>query len=130
MKDKELTLLEAFEKVKDRLEIWDCSEESNWEEYGTGYYECEEELDIIENALKDYERRLSLAKEYKDVNNVAKRLKALEIIKNKFVIPAFIMNSENVEEYNRELKQITFRKDYEIRKITQEEYDLLKEVLE
>lgn len=55
--------------------------------------------------------------------------KALEIIKEKFVIPAYIMNTENVEEYNKWLRKITFRKDYQKRALTKEEYDLLKEVL-
>lgn len=40
-------------------------------------------LGIIETALKDYEKKTKLAKKYADVNNVAKRLKALEIIKEK-----------------------------------------------
>lgn len=80
--NKKLTLLEAFAKVKDRLEIWDCSEESDWEEYGTGYYECEEELDIIEKSLK-----------------------ALEIIKK---------------------RECLFKG---LNETTQEEYDILKEVL-
>ena len=70
-------------------------------------------LNIIENAFKRLEKQDEI----------------LRIIKEKFVIPAYIWNSENVEKYNKWLKQITFRKDFNVRKLTQEEYDLLKEVL-
>ena len=64
-----------------------------------------------------------------DIGMIETALKALEIIKDKMVIPVYIMNAENVEEYNRQLKQITFKKDYEVRKLTKEQFDLLKEVL-
>lgn len=115
--NKELSALEALNIIKKNKGQAFC------EAYKTP-------IDIIETALKDYEKKTKLAKEYKDVNNVAKRLKALEIIKEKFVIPAYIMNTENVGEYNKWLRKITFKKDYQKRVLTQEEYDLLKEVLE
>ena len=75
-------------------------------------FDKEECCNIIETALKDYERRLALAKEYQDINNVAKRLKALEIIKK---LP-------------EEEKQILLNLVYTYTK-SEEEYDLLKEVL-
>ena len=62
-------------------------------------------------------------------DKIAKQLKALEIIKKKMVIPTYIVNTENVKEYNKWLKGITFRKDWLKRVLTQEEYDLLKEEL-
>ena len=91
--------LEALAKIKDKLEIWDCSEESNWEEYSTGYYECEEELNIIEKSLK-----------------------ALEIIKEKQVEVMGLINSINLNfDYNKIFNLHP--------QLTQEEYELLKEVL-
>ena len=78
-------------------------------------------LNIIESELKDYEKKTKLAKEYKDVNNVAKRLKAFEIINKKNVCIHDLKKSKTLKEYNgcREWKE----------ELTQEEYDLLKEVL-
>jgi len=69
----------------------------------------EDDLDTIETVLKDYEQRIKLAKEYKDVNNVGKRLKALEIMKDNL----------NVDEILFSAKGVCNSKDY----------DLLKEVL-
>ena len=94
--------------------------------------ENDDDFIIVETALKDYERRLALAKEYKDVNNVAKRLKALEIIKEKrvnvdVVIRAFYLDSA-VEE-GQGLKYYNCTANHESKPLTQEEYDLLKEVL-
>lgn len=60
---------------------------------------------------------------------MSKELEALEIIKEKMVIPAYIVNTKNVEEYNKWLKGTTFRKDWLKRALTQEEYELLNEVL-
>lgn len=48
-----------------------------------------------------------------------KELKAFEIIKKKMVNVEWLLNTENVEEYNESLYN----------DLTQEEYDLLKEVL-
>jgi len=58
---------------------------------------------------------------------MTKELEAFKKFKEKLVIPAYILNAKTVEEYNRDLKQTTFRKDYERRKLTQEEFDSLKE---
>lgn len=113
--------LEALEFIKnDLIAFWlngphlECP---NGKDFVEGHYR----LDIIENALKDYERRLALAKEYKDVNNVAKRLKALEIIKEKDVDIVALKISINLKQYN-------CKEDGRC-PLTQEEYDLLKEVL-
>ena len=94
--NKELTPLEALEELrqnnKDDTHLFDS-----------------ELLDIIEIALKDYEKRLILAKEYQDINNVAKRLKALEIIK--------------------EIDKTSLLHFIAICVKDQDKYDLLKEVL-
>ena len=84
-------------------------------------------FDIIETALKDYERRLKLAKEYEDVNKVGKRLKALEIIKEKKVNVNLLFISEDVNQYNFYINANVFQ--WETRTLTKEEYDFLKEVL-
>lgn len=96
---KELTPLEALEEIKS---TWNCMN-PNWSLAKYSHF------DIIETALKDYEKRLILAKEYQDINNVAKRLKALEIIK-RFNIVLDLHNA---------LKPF----------ISKEEYDLLREIL-
>ena len=56
---------------------------------------------------------------------VVKELKALEIIKSKNVDIAILKNTENVEQYNNTVL-LFFKCSKEL---TQEEYDLLKEVL-
>ena len=81
-------------------------------------------LKIIETALKDYDRRLKLAKEYEDVNNVAKRLKALEIIKEKKVDVELLMKTENAKDYNKYSKNVN-----QSHNLGQRQYDFLKEVL-
>lgn len=91
---KELTPLEAFYNC--------CAEEVSQKNY-----------EIVETALKNY---LKMLPEHEEN---AKKLKALEIIKDKKVYPSFLLNTKNLEEYNYET----------IQKLTQEEYNLLKEVL-
>ena len=73
----------------------------------------------IETALKDYERRLALAKEYKDINNVGKRLKAFEIIKETLPI------DEQDFFYDEETNKYFFIG----REVSKDRFDLLKEVL-
>ena len=73
-------------------------------------YRYDDELDIVETALKDYEKKTKLAKEYRDVNNVMKRLKTLEIIKENL----------NIDEILLAVKGVCKASDY----------DLVKEVLE
>lgn len=105
-------------------------------------------FDIIEEALKRLEEHDRTFKKYDiddkwlepalyviknhfpmNTETQLKKLKALEIIKEKSVVPAYILNTKNVEEYNQWLKQITFRKDWLKRRLNQEEYNSLKEVL-
>lgn len=68
--------------------------------------------------------------EYRWFNRIETALKALEIITKKMVIPAYIVNTKNVEEYNKWLKEITLKEDWLKRTLTEEEYNLLKEVFE
>ena len=56
-----------------------------------------------------------------DLDIVEKELKALEIIKNKKVNVIILMGCDTIEEYNKH--PLTWNK------LTQEEYELLKEVL-
>ena len=146
------TPLEAFAKVKDRLEIWDCSEESNWEEYGTGYYECEEELDLIETTLKNYEELTNkpvilygrthrntqalidtICKNYKEVKitNIEdeKKLKALEIIKEKKVDTLLLFRCFDFDNLYGYPHFEMYNQELYTQNITKEEYDLLREVL-
>ena len=101
-----------------------------------------EELDIIEQELKELEKMkrikgtttLDSALENTLINacpNVAKKLKALEIIKEKRVnVELFIKHSLG-RDYNEFLNYENLFQIYKSseKRLTQEEYDLLKEVL-
>ena len=114
---KEMTPLQALKKIKQARYFVDFELDAKVSE------DYKKELDIIETALKDYEKKTKLAKEYKDVNNVAKRLKALEIIKEKPVV-ALVDYKYTYEEW---LELVDEREKDLFR--NKEEYDLLKEVL-
>ena len=110
---KELSPLEALEKIRKEI----------------AYYSLyKKHLDTIETALKDYEelKKLKLLP-YPKVNDeeyrrsVIKRLQALEIIKDKEVNVFIFLHSGDLETYNDMVE--------DNRKLTQEEYNLLKEVL-
>lgn len=110
---KELTPLEAFTQLICKISV--STMKTN-----------HEELHIIETALKDYEELKIVAKpltdeEKKSINNVAKRLKALEIIKEKGLNVDYFQRSCD-EEYKESIFCIE-------RLLTQEQFDLLKEVL-
>lgn len=85
----------------------------------------DKEIDIIETALKEYERLLKMRKtaEWADEKlQTKKKLKALEIIKERFTIQ--FIKSDLPNYYG--IMQIGTNPIY-IK--TQEEYDLLKEVM-
>ena len=110
-----MTQLEALEKIQYMLK---------------GYETAIEPLQIIESTLKDYE---ILCEQLEKANNVyrdlmvenERNIKALEIIKEKDVSMYWLRHSKNVDEYNNFI--LTDKRQYQ--KLTQEEYDLLKEVL-
>lgn len=84
----------------------------------------EEELDIIETALEDYDLlKRSLNRNWVDVINDDKKLKALEIIKEKKVDVGALCELD-LELYNKYAKEINGTPT-----LTKEEYDLLREVL-
>lgn len=115
--NKELTPLEALDLLPKK--------------YGANIWKCEE-YDIVKNALKDYEKKTKLAKEYDDVNNVAKRLKALKIIKEKKVDTSLLRQVFDNEKHipNPLFYYNNFVDNYSSHyPLTQEEYELLKEVL-
>ena len=114
------------------------------------YPDFQKQRMIVETALKnEYEEKFDLIKqvrELKDENaslksfnsklwverqDNEKKLKALEIIKEKRVDVCYFMNCRTLEEYNDDvLGSYAYEKDdAEQRMLTQEEYDLLKEVL-
>lgn len=69
-----------------------------------------------------------LEKDYRAINIIEKSLKALEILKNKsFVDFQMIKYYDNVDELNNYIKFMYGYKSESI--LTQEEFDLLKEVL-
>ena len=111
--------LEAFEKIKKYL-------------VNLQFHFLEEELDIIETALKNYEKlkneydklesfhKLFIEK-YNQLNiEHRKKLKALEIIKEKKVNVNCIISGWSLWKYNSYKTHIN---------LTKEEYELLKEVL-
>lgn len=65
----------------------------------------------------------------KEEEIIRKGLKAMEIVKNKKVHINLIINCKNVDDYNKNLLMTHFKKDAKQMYLTQEEYDLLKEVL-
>ena len=77
MMSKELTPLETWYLVKEYLNKFHHRIVSEDIEVETieGH-----PINIIESALKDYEKKTKLAKEYKDVNNVAKRFHAFTLL--------------------------------------------------
>ena len=93
---------------------------------GYTYDEYSKAVDIVENALEELDFCKKRDKQWKqDVNKNIDRLKSLEIIKEKRVnVNQFLKHcsSNNKWGYN---KTVCDKK----RQLTQEEYDLLKEVL-
>ena len=100
------------------------------------YQYCDEELYIIETALnkleglekiykvaRDYEEELTKNRDYWRDEAYKKQLKALAIIKEKRVDVGWLISCENIGQYNNVIGTATHKL------LTQEEYDLLKEVL-
>lgn len=92
------------------------------------------ELEVIKSDL-DYERCVKIVKKEPNcclaprvnaIDIIAKKDKAFELIKNKAVNVGYILISENVEEYNKLVNGSIAKRD---RQLTQQEYDLLKEML-
>ena len=91
--------------------------------------------DIIETELKDYEKQKQLVQTLQDKIYVkemkyAKQEKALEIIKEKKVDIAILIESESLYDYNDYMNNSDIYNEYgNSRQLTKEEFDLLKEVL-
>lgn len=125
----DLTPLEELKKI--RQDFYD---------YLTNKYN-QYNFDIIETALKDYEEHKQILNDYglslvdfrhacftfvqfknsKGFEGVEKKLKVLEIIKEKEVNVFIFLHSGDLETYNDMVE--------DNRKLKQEEYDLLKEIL-
>ena len=119
---KELSPLEALERLRNTLLV-----EGYWQD-------VLQDVAIIETALKDYEKKTKLAKEYADVNNVAKRLKAFEIIKERNIDTTLIKTSKDYDDYCSDfaVKVLTLKDEKLLgngKGINEQEYNLLKEVL-
>ena len=113
-----------------------------------------ERLEIIEKELKEYKQHEEILNDYgltlanfreaclllamlkgegRTIHNIDKQLKALEIIKEKNVDIVGIKKL-SLEDYNKGVElgdkyKPEKMKEYPYKKLTQEEYDLLKEVL-
>ena len=118
--------LEALERMKHHCAV---SQEYFYEHFG-------EDLDIVETELKRYSKIEELCGQTifdKDcINEIIEKtvdeclinenkLKALEIIKDKIVLIDVLFDTDTLEDYN------DFKSKQE--QLTQEEYDLLKEIL-
>lgn len=137
---KELTPLEALERIKNikTLSVPERRVVTFQEKY-------KEELNIIETALKNYQELLekpcvlvgrtqghtkalidTISKNYKEIKITSledeKEIKAFEIIKKKNVSTIGLKYHSTCENYNNDL----LKGEYPL---TQEEFDLLKEVL-
>lgn len=146
---KELTTLKSLKIIKEMYEHF----VKTYRELEPKLMICEkEDFDIIETALKDYElmKQAKIIVADKKISDddleklknqrmficgsgeskvellfdeeTQKKLKALEIIKEKEVNVGLLSRCANAERYNNGIC-------YEPRYLTQEEYDLLKEVL-
>lgn len=87
----------------------------------------QEDYKVVETALKDYEKQKQLVQTLQDKIYVkemkyAKTRKALEIIKEKEVVVSLLIWSDTLDQYNNNTMLV-------FSKLTQEEYELLKEVL-
>ena len=103
--------LEALKRIRKLLE----------DKYGLLIYV--DDLDIIETALKEYEgAKKHIEALNKERIDSALKLKALEIIKKKRVNLEYLKCCENYEQYKTICSYFN--------EINQEEYDLLKEVVE
>ena len=91
----------------------------------------QENYNIIENALKELEFYQKRDKTFKnDVNKLVKKLKALEIIKEKKVdLTNLLFIYEHEPQYGLKVYNNSVNKYRGEKELTQEEYDLLKEVL-
>ena len=94
-------------------------------------------LKVIETTLKDYEKKTKLANEYKDVNNVAKRLHAFTLL-NDCDIDVWLIKHCDYENYCRVRTlclKATGNADVDdanrevINLPTEKEFDFLKEML-
>lgn len=134
MANKELSPLEVSKQLKDF--VLEYTKNGLDRRFVIGSF------DIIETALKDYEKQHQtdidlLGTAYKTNVQNEKKLKALEIIKKKRVDMDFLFEeweeenmdflSEEREEENWEFALENYNMNHEI-ELTQEEYDLLKEV--
>lgn len=118
---KELEALEALKRIKRH-----CLKDQS-KKVSKTYY-CHNELDLIENALKDYENlQLKHRSMTEQVFNDFKKLKALKIIKEKSVDVGFLQYSSSVDLYNHYIVEHAWTKHTKI--LTPEEFDLLKKVL-
>ena len=132
--------LEALEKVKNKEILVDI------EMTNTFYNECEDlhnSFDILEKSLKRLEEHDEIFKKY-DIKDIwlepalyviknhfpmntetqLKKLKALDIIKEKEVNVSAFLELDDLKQYNDYCDMVCGCKH-----LTQEEYDLLKEVL-
>lgn len=120
---KEITLFEALEILWNAKQVCSdsCSSMCN-------HCQKNRARKIIETALKDYEKKTKLTKEYKDVDNVTKRLRALDIIIEKRVDVDYLISC-----IEQDISSLLFYNQYceenHCPILTQKEYDLLKEVL-
>ena len=105
----DLTPLKAWEEVKDEM----CYGDPDLKEA------YEENFDIIETALRRLDQYETPTRK-KDIMSVAKRLTALEIIKEKKVNVRCLMSGWVLGKYNSYKSHI---------RLTEKEYDLLKEIL-
>lgn len=123
---KELTPLKALERLK-KLEFGYV--DGNGTPKTMSLFGLKE-FDIIETALKRQDSieitAIDIEQDNKELCKENKKLKrVLEIIKKKDVSMYWLRNSKSVDEYNNFI--LTDKRQYQ--KLTQEEYDLLKEVL-
>ena len=115
--------LEALEEIRNISIYSSCGEYQ-----GESFEIYKDEIHSIETALK---RNIELKKGIKTLekkcNRYQKKLKALYIIKEKSISVGILQMCLNLDAYNNRI--IEHPNVIKTKKLTQEEYDLLKEVL-
>lgn len=116
---KKITPLKAFKKLREQN---DFLKERNIPKE----YRYDDELDIIETALKEYEgaKKHIKALNKERIENLLK-LKAFDIIKEKQVDVYILLKTKSLDEYNE--WYVGIQDDF--MPLTQDEYELLREVL-
>lgn len=117
---------QAFQTIKDNLEEYEIAEDDfNFRHIKTGKYICEEELSIVETALNQAKEQETELNELKDLQEFA-RIIVDKDVEMPVLMTLFRHKKLTLDNYNHNCMGCGLEK-YEL---TQEEFDLVKKVVE